>query len=490
MNSFQQIKQFNRFAGENVSLIKKALSSATGVGEALIPQSLEKEISNLIIRLSPELALLQPKKIQGKYHEFNQLTALPAAGGIMGENATTPTTNSTTVRTGVTLKIIRRKGAVTNFLQDSSGEYIDAAAYEMENHLIAHVYDLVNICLYGNVDSNTYEFSGLDKLIGATYNSASATVCLNRIIEARYGVTKTTLKFLDDMIDRSNRKGGSKHRRCFVMSPEMLSFVSQLLTNVRLNQGLAGTMSQVEINGGWRLNAYRDIPIVESTSTRPITTMTTITPATAGVGGTIPDATTYYFKVAPITLNGEELAAATSQLTAAATSTITLSWTANVANMRYKIYCSTTQNSEVLVTEIPGFMYDANGTISNTLGVNSVTFTTAPDSANPTGTYTDGTTSAALPTASVSTWMTRDLAYEQEALHDVPETIFLWDLDPIQGLGKLPYTNQGGSNFDGLITTTPLAQTDDFLPFLIKSYTALTPSCDWTSVMHRGVRTY
>ena len=163
MNSFTQLKQYNRFAGENQSLIKKALTSATGVGEALIPQSLEKEITNLIIRLSPELALLQSKKIQGKYHEFNQLTTLPAAGGSMGENATTPTTNSITVRTGVTLKIIRRKGAVTNFLQDTSGEFIDAAAYEMENQLIAQVYDLINICLYGNVDANTYEFSGLDK---------------------------------------------------------------------------------------------------------------------------------------------------------------------------------------------------------------------------------------------------------------------------------------------------------------------------------------
>jgi len=491
MNGIQQLRQFNRFAGENVSLIKKALSSATGVGEGLIPQSLEKEITNLIIRLSPELALTQSKKIQGKYHEFNRLTTLPAAGGAMGENATTPTTNSTTVKTGVTLKVIRRKGAVTNFLQDTSGEYIDAAAYEMENQLIVQVYDLVNAILYGNADANPYEFSGLDKLIGTYYNSASATVCLNRIVEARYGVTKTSLKFLDDMIDRSNRKGGSKHRRCFVMSPEMLSFVSQLLTNVRLNQGLSGTMSQVEINGGWRMNAYRDIPIVESTSTRPLTTMTTVTPTTNAAGGTIPD-DEYFFKIAAVTLDGEQLAIEESQVTAGGnTSTLTLTWTANTANLRYKIYCSDTVNTEVLVAELPGFTYDTNGT-NNAIGVTSVTFTTNPTVYNPTFSYTDGTTTMAAGTitASVSLWQTRDVAYEQEAAHDVPESIFLWDLDPIQGLGKLVYTNQGGSNFDGLITTTPLAQTDDFLPFLIKSYCALVPSADMTSVYHRGVRTY
>lgn len=428
------------------------------------------------------------------------MTALPTAGGSMGENATTPTTNSTSVRTGVTLKIVRRKGSVTNFLQDSSGEYIDAAAYEMENHLLAHIYDLVNIILWGNAGSNTYEFSGLDTLIGGYYNSASASVCLNRKVEARYGATKTTLKFLDDMIDASNRKGGAKHRRCYVMSPEMLSFVSQLLTNVRLNQGLVGTMSQVEVNGGWRLNAYRDIPIVESTSTRPMTTTTAITPSTSYTGtATIPDSTTYYFKVAFVTLNGEELAYATSQLTGShsATNTITLTWTGSNDVLRIKVYCSTTENSETLVAVVPGHVYDSNGSLYLTaagvpIPTSAITFYTAPNTYNPSFSYTDGTYTCAVGTitASVSVWQTRDLAYEQESSHDVPETVFLWDLDPVQGLGKLVYTNQGGSNFDGLVTTTPLAQTDDFLPFLVKSYVTLTPAADMTSVEHRGLRTY
>lgn len=425
------------------------------------------------------------------------MTALPTPGGAMGENATTPTTNSQTVRTGVTLKIVRRKGSVTNFLQDTSGEYIDSAAFEMENHLLAHIFDLVNNILYGNAGSNTYEFSGLDTIIGTYYNSASATVCLNRKVEARYGVTKTSLSFLDDMIDSSNRKGGSKHKRCFVMSPEMLSLVSQLLTNVRLNQGLAGTMSQVEINGGWRLNAYRDIPIVESTSTRPqAINPASVTPTTAGSGGTIPDSTTYYFKVAAVTLNGEELAYATSRATGApgtGINTITLSWTGSNDVLRYKIYCSTTQHNEVLVAVIPGHVYDSNGSLYLTAGgvpipTSGVTFTTAPDTYNPTFTYTDGTYTGSGITASVNLWQTRDNALEQETGHAVPEVIFLWDLDPVQGLGKLVYTNQGGSNFDGLITTTPLAQTDDFLPFLIKSYLTLTPAADMTSILHRGIR--
>jgi hypothetical protein len=70
-----------------------------------------------------------------------------------------------------------------------------------------------------------------------------------------------------------------------------------------------------------------------------------------------------------------------------------------------------------------------------------------------------------------------------------PETVMLWDLDKYQGLGKLPYTNSGGDRFQGLVTMVPLAVTDDNLPFLIRTYAALCPSFEVTSVMSKGWRT-
>ena len=111
--------------------------------------------------------------------------------------------------------------------------------------------------IWGNAGANAYEYSGLEQYVTS-----------NRV---DFGdAVPTTLNFLDAAIDASNRKGGSRHVRSFLMSPEMLSKVSQLLTNVRLNQGLTGGgLTQVEIGGGWRLNAYRDIPIIETTSLKP-----------------------------------------------------------------------------------------------------------------------------------------------------------------------------------------------------------------------------
>ena len=49
------------------------------------------------------------------------------------------------------------------------------------------------------------------------------------------------------------------------------------------------------------------------------------------------------------------------------------------------------------------------------------------------------------------------------------QSLILWDTDPIQGLGKLPFTNKPGDRFDGMVVTKPLAETDDFINFLIKS---------------------
>jgi hypothetical protein len=465
--STRLLSQYNKHSRLNENILQKALTSAAGVAEALIPENLEKEITNTVIRLSPEMALVFLKKISGKVHEFNKLVALPRTGGAMGEAASTIVSNSQTTRDTVTLKVIRRKGEITNFLQDTSEEYIDAAAYEMENLLQQHIYDLINYIMYGNADANTYEHSGLDYYVST-----------NRILPVntskRYGDTLASLTTFDNMIDRSNRAGGAKHNRCFIMSPEMLSKLSQLLTNVRLNQGLVAGLTQVEIGGGWRLNAYRDIPIIESTGTAP-TNLTNIYgttgSSTATTGGTIA-ADDYFFQIAAVTEEGEQLASAEiSQTTTGTTSTVTLTWEDVPNAYRYKIYShDVTAVDKTLVRVIAADVYDAVGTITGRK--TSYTFTTDPLTKD----------------ASVPASMANDTQLEKEATKGVPEYVFLWDLDPIQGLGKYPYTNSGGSKFNGVVTVKQLAETDDNIPLLVKTYAALTPSFERTSVIYRGLR--
>lgn len=463
MEPVTAIRQFNKLASTRKGLIQKALTSATGAGEALIPEKLEEIVTNTVMRLSPELAVMKSRFDNQKWHEYNQLTKLPGAGGAMGENATTPTRNSAYARKSVELKVIRRKGSVTNFLKDTSARYIDASAAEMENHLLAHVYDLNTYIAYGNELADQYSFGGWDRYIST-----------NRINEAFAGVVPSTLGFLDEMIDRNLEKQGEGHDRVFFMSARMLSKISQLLTNVRLTQGLVSGLSQVNIGGGWRLNAYRDIPIITSSAFRPLATtpMGTVTATAAGVKSGITD-DTYYFMVAPVTYNGEELPSAEVNVATSSNDTVTLSWTkpTTAEPLYYKIYAglATGGANLKLVAVMSAFTYDGTGSITG--DATSFVFNADPDE----------------PQASVPAHMQSDVPLGKSG--DVPnETVALIDLDPYQGLGKLPYTNSGGSRFGGLVTMEPLAKTDDFLPFLIKSYAAVAPSFEATSVWHRNLR--
>lgn len=483
------LRQYNKYANDQRSLVQKALlTSATNVGEALIPQHLEKVITSLIVRLAPEIAVIVPRFDNQKLHEFNRLTALPAPGGAMGEGAVTPTFNSTYARASRQLKVIRRKGAVTNFLQDSSKNYIDAAAVEMENHVQAHVYDLVTYILYGNDGASPYSPPGLDEVI-ATNRVQGTTVGTAANAAFTGGFVPLDLSFLDDMIDRNTVRQGLNHKKVFVMSPQLLSKVSRLLTNVRLNQGLtAGGMAEVEIPGGWRLQSYRDVPIIQSTQMRPtqISNVGTFTATKTDAGGSIA-AGAYISVMSSVTWGGEQLPTAESTCNpTGGSSVIAFTWTADPAALFYKFYMTAlngASGTEKLILILPATLFDTTGTQGAALTQAQITTV----GANP----TIGQLNTVAPTytinASVPTGMQNDTPL-QGTVSAPGEQVILWDLDEFQGLGKFAYTNSAGSRFNGLVTMEPLAKTDDNLPFLIKTYGTIIDSWEATSIMYRNVK--
>lgn len=459
-------QQLLRYGGDPRNLLSKALSSASNSGSALVPQHLEQIITNTVIQLDPMFAMLKHEFDPQKLHEFNQVTSLGTLGAsAQGENGVTPNYQSVYSRSNVTLKIVRRKGSVTNFLQDASSKYIDAYAQELENQLRAHIYDVNTYVLYGNT-ADQYQFSGLDSLIAT-----------NRIQGHTAGVptVPTSLAFLDTMIDANIQYGGSLHDKVFYMSPQMLSKVSSLLTNVRLNQGIIGNgITQIDINGGWRLDAYRGIPIIPTTmcSGTLSGTMGTITLGQAASGGSLSNGT-YYVRVAAVTAFGEQQASAETSITVnggGSAQRITVSFTAVSGAIGYKVYASATSGltNTKLVDWQAANTYDGNGTVT-----------------------AGGTTSFSIlsmtPTTNITTAQQADMPLT--AVGGINgEIVVLHDLDKYQGLGKFPYTNAGGNRVDGVVSIKPLAETDDFLPFLCKTYGALCPSFEATSVISRGWR--
>lgn len=459
-----ELQKFNKvFADPNAkTLIRKALTSATGVGEALVPEHLEDIITNLAVRLVPELGIVTPKYDPQKFHEFNRLSSIPAAGSAMGENSVTPTRAAAYQRANVEMKIMKRKGAVTGFLQDASANYTDAQAAEMENHVQSFGNDMRTYIVFGNKGADTYSFDGLDKFI--------ATKRDNLLIAA---AVQTNLSLMDTMIDNNHRKQGAAHRKIFLMTPELNSQLSRLWTNVRDNRDAhrEGT-NVIEVSGGYKLESYRNVPIVETTALGAVSKMGTVGIAAAGAGSGITD-DQYFFRVSAVTWDGEQEASDEVNVNTTSNDTITLSFTAVENALYYKVYegLTTGQTNTKLIRVVSAFTYDGNGTI--TAAITSIVLT---DDAG-----------LAVHTASVPTHMTSDIPLITTAGGAKQECMILWDLDEFQGMGKLAYTNSAGERFRGLITTKPLAETDDNTPFLLKSYAALVDSFEATSYMVRGI---
>lgn len=458
------IAQFNTLyaTDENKVLIQKALSTATGSGGALIPEHLEDVITNTAVRLVPELAIPVLRFDNQKYHEFNKLNTLPTAGSAMGESSTTPIRNSGYSRDSVELKIMKRKGTVTGFLKDTSANYIDAIAAEMENHVQSFGNDIRTYFLFGNKGADQYTFDGIDYYVAS-----------NRVQLSGASQVLSDLKPIDAIIDKNTRYQGKPHRKVFLTSPEMLSAISRLWTNVRDVRDASRGTKAIQIDGGYRLETYRGIPFLETTGTRPTSAMGTVTLGAAGTGsGLTPDE--YWIRIAPVTWDGEQGASASNNsITITNEDSITASFTAISNALYYKVYVGLSDGTEVLVKIVSAFTYDSDGTPTGV--VSSVVFTVDPTTVD---------------TNSVPTHMQADIPLELDAGNGEPNEYFiLWDLDEYQGLGKVAYTNEAGSRFKGLITPMELAQTDDNYPFLLKSYASLVPSFEKTSAIIRSIRT-
>jgi hypothetical protein len=269
------------------------------------------------------------------------------------------------------------------------------------------------------------------------------------------------------------------------MSPEMVSAITRYETTIRkiveIGGGSgAGKFGLITVPGGHVVETYRGIPLIKTTATSPITTMSpTITLEGVTTGGSLSDGT-YYVQIAPVTVQGEQLASTEQSITLSgggAAQRIKITLSARHADaLYYKVYMATTTLTETLKVIVPALLYASDGT----LDLDTADFNGNSD--NP------FYISSATASAEVPSHMTSDVPFVTSN-GIKPESIFLHDLDPIQGLGKFPYANiMTGGVYGGLITTEPLAKVDAYRQFMMYSHMALTPAYEASSYMIRGIR--
>jgi hypothetical protein len=455
------LKKFLNSGGGD--LLKKALDSGASSGGALIHEHLEDIITDQIISQYPEWSMIMPKKIGSSSYKHKARNARGSVGGAVGENATLTSVNSTYAQPEIPLKVIARQFSITDFLRDSTSENLDAFAQELENEVNDQVLSLNLYNISGNVVADPYQYSGWDKSILTNRNNA----LLDGWSSGAATVPGTLVPF-DNMINASNRKGGNRYKRAFIMSSDMASLLSRLYTAIRKNVG----PEIIKLSGGHELESYRGIPILQSTviSGAHTGTMTTVTAASGGTtGGSLSDGT-YYFRVAAITENGESMASAESSVTlagATATQQINLTFTAYPNAIAYKVFysASTGLSGMSLIRWSAAKTYDDNGTVTGSVTTINLLNVTADTTV--TGISSD------KPLTAVSSVNA--------------ENIYLVCFDDYQGMGRFAHNN-AGQRENGIINFEMLGKTKMTTDAILQTHGAIIPAYEATSVKAAGWR--
>jgi len=219
--------------------IRKALTTTTG--DAIIPEEIDKIITDIAIKETPVLSLFKEIPWDTNSFEWNERTALVTAAAY-SESSTFSETNSTYSRATVSIKMVKTDGAVTNLLQLTSKSYINALQTEIESASANIGQEIERLYIQGNVGLTSAEFNGLSNLVSQTSDAAGASISLD---------------ILDDGID-AVILGTGKPGLILVANRDLF----ELGTIMREN--MSYYWEKMEVAAGNKLTTYRGIPIVGS----------------------------------------------------------------------------------------------------------------------------------------------------------------------------------------------------------------------------------
>jgi hypothetical protein len=419
----------------------KALTAASASGLALQAEDLERALVEELLSLNPLVALLERTQATARVHEIARRTARQASRfeGELAKNATPG--QSTYDRPTVTIKVLDYWGSVSGFQQAASKKFFDSLLLEQGAGVESVSEDLEFGTLWGAsgtagenavsgggaASGDPYQYNGFDRLIQTN------VVDVNDVVK---------LSTLDNLIDAATGfRGAAGHPKAFLMSIGMHSKVSGLQTLARRET------PDVEFEGGLRMSTYRNVPILESDYVKPTGVAVPAGLAAAAVaGGTLPDATQYFYRVASVTQRGEQVAAAEVNATTANPNlTIRLTWTNDPNALLYKIFRGTATGALSLLAVIPASSYDADG--------------------NPTARVTqfDDDGSYVAPAHSAN----------QKPLDAGDEVIFLINRNKMQGASLVGMIDPLGQPQENFMSYIPLAITRGTYDFLIRVLVAL-----------------
>lgn len=227
--------------------ISKALSTSSGTtGDQLIPEVIQAGIREYFERRTPVWNQFRKQPVATNAVIYKEQTSVPVAS-FGAELAALPAAqNSTFVERAIPLKSIYTRGEVSGQLIAAARSFIDPLQLEVRNHTIGMINTLETTMVIGDATARPNEFDGLDKWItNEVYATDDGTdtgadqplvlAHLEQLLDApRY--SDIDLLFMNDI---------TRRRLWSVVQPQIR---------------FLGT---TEIDGGFKVRSYNDLPIIE-----------------------------------------------------------------------------------------------------------------------------------------------------------------------------------------------------------------------------------
>jgi hypothetical protein len=416
--------------------LRKALTTS-GAGAALLPYDLDPMLHEELLDLQPLATLLETVPAGSKTHEYSVRSSHPAAW-FEGELTPANALNSVYARKTVQTKIQRIWGSVSGFAQAMDEAFVDALAAELEGS----VEGMANVLEYGSIwgtstdqgfTGDAYQYSGI---VASLFNNAAAS----NVIDA--SGTVVSLSFLDQALAAvAGHRGVRTDPYVWLMGIRMKQVVDGLQTKVQI------PLTQMELEDGKIvMAAYGNVPIFETDYLTPASTTSSPSDlaATAAAGGALAD-DEYFYRIASVTIRGEQIASNEDSATTATTNnSVDLTWTADANAYLYFIFrgLATGADNLQLLDIIPAKTYDSAGTVSGTVA-----------------TYSDEGTKT--PIANIN------------PLSAGEQNILIVNRNPRRGAAFVGKVDDMGRAIDQLFSFVELARVKDTFDYMVKGYLAL-----------------
>lgn len=257
-----QYNTWGEISGADREAFKRSLTVASA-GTVLLQVTISKVVQAITNRQLGVQSTLPRKPGSGDAFYSNRRAAAATGGSWVDDTTEIVSQEGTYTQVGFTYRTLLGKIKVTRKLQATGRSYGDVLATELANKADDFANDLESASIIGDTAVTSTSINGLLTLIGAVSGQCIANTSSS-------SGDDLSLTLLDKTIQKVKGHSNKASMRIFVNYTGKRKIQSSLQAQQRFNDS-------TEIDGGFVVDTYQGIPIIESTGIPDVLTFNTTT---------------------------------------------------------------------------------------------------------------------------------------------------------------------------------------------------------------------